>query len=62
MPVNLPADLSDEYFLYSLCQGEIDRKREVEQMTVREAVLWRHLMRYDNYLNAEYIKTHKEDS
>lgn len=59
MPVDLPPDLSDEYFLYSLCHGELERKGKVEQMKVREAVLWRHLMRYDGYLHDEYIKAHK---
>lgn len=61
-PVELPEDLADEYFLHTLSGGDLSQKEPAERMSVRDAILWRHMMRYSSYLEQEHMKkTAKEN-
>ena len=59
MPVDLPKDLMDDFFIHTLSVGNVQEKSAVESMSVRDAILWRHMKRYAAYLDQEYIKSLK---
>jgi len=54
--VTLPEDLADDFFLYTLAGSRLDRIDAIRNARVRDAVLWRYLMRYEGYLHEEHLK------
>lgn len=49
-------DLADEFFLYTLAGHDIGRLEAVRHSKVKDALLWRYLMRYSRYLEEEELK------
>lgn len=62
MSVELPEDLADEFWLHSLAGEDITKIEKVRSMSVRDALLWKHLSGYSAYLNEEHLKSIRENA
>ena len=55
-PVTLPEDIADQFFLYTLAEGHAGDREAALNMSVPDAILWRHLMRYSAHLEEEHMR------